>query len=165
MATKTKLINGLSFEVGQPYEAGHTINEAEAKTLNQVRSENIGNNLRNQIKTAQEEGKSEDEIKAIVADYDASYVFTLASVSASAKYSPEERAARAMARDIIKAKLAESGRKLTVTPEGLTDDEWNAKIEANIEKIAATPEIVKAAKKQVAEKKNRTEAIAAGLDL
>ena len=43
---KSKIIDGLSFEISQPYAAGQTINEAEAKALNQVRSENIGNNLR-----------------------------------------------------------------------------------------------------------------------
>lgn len=165
MATKTKLINGLSFEVAQPYEAGQTINEAEAKTLNQVRSENIGNNLRNQIKTAQEEGKSEADIAKIVAEYDASYVFTLASVSASAKYTPEERAARSMAREVVKAKLAETGKKLNVVPEGLTKEEWDAKIEAAVEKVAGSEVVIKAAKKAVAEKANRTSALASELDL
>ena len=83
-----KTINGISFEISTPYSEGHVLTEAEAKALNQTRSENIGNNLRAKIKEMQEAGESEDAIAAIVAEKDAEYVFTLASVSASRKLDP-----------------------------------------------------------------------------
>jgi hypothetical protein len=162
--TKAKIINGLSFEISQPYAEGHVINAAEAKTLNQVRSENIGNNLRDFVKKAQEAGKT-DELAAAVAKYDAEYVFTLASASARKTLDPVERKARAMAKDVIKAKLAELGRKLTDIPAGLTKEEWEEKLEANIEKVANSDAVLKAAKKAVDDEKKRTEGLAAELDL
>lgn len=161
---KTKIINGLTFELSQPYAEGHVCTAAEAKTLNQVRSENIGNNLRELVKKAQAEGK-EAELAAAVAKYDEEYTFSIAGTSTRRVLDPVERKARQMAKDVIKAKLAEQGRKLTDIPEGLTKEEWEEKLEANIEKVAASDVILKAAKKAVDDEKKRTEGLAAELDL
>lgn len=162
--TKAKIINGLSFDISQPYAEGHNLNAAEAKTLNQVRSENIGNNLRDLVKKAIEGGK-EAELAAAVAKYDAEYIFTLASASARKSLDPVERKARAMAKDAIKAKLAGLGRKLTDVPAGLTQEEWEVKLEAAIEQTANSDIILKAAKKAVDEEKKRTEGLADSLDI
>lgn len=163
---KEKIINGLAFLVAQPYAAGHTLTEIEAKVLNQVRSENIGNNLRKAVKEAQDAGKPEDEIKALVAAYDAEYVFTAAGDgSGRIVLDPIEREARNIAKDIIKEKLAGMGRKLSTIPEGHTKESWAEKLEENISKVAAQEAVLKAAKKAVDEKKKRTEALAEGLDL
>jgi hypothetical protein len=161
--TKSKVINGLAFEISQPYAAGHTLNEAEAKVLNQVRSENIGNNLRDKIKELMDKGDT-DGAKALVAAKDAEYVFTLANVGASQKLDPVEREARAIAKEIIKAKLAETGRKINVVPEGETKETWEEKIEANIAKIATAEQVLKAAKKAVDDKKKRLDNLV-GMDL
>lgn len=151
---KTKVIHDVSFEISQPYEAGHVLSEAEAKALNQVRSENIGNNVRAKIKELLDAGK-QDEAKALVAEKDSAYEFTLASVSASAKLDPVEREARALAREYIKAHLAQTGRKINVPPEGETKESWAEKIEANIETLAAKDEILKEAKRAVDQKRKR----------
>ena len=160
---KTKVIAGVAFELSQPYAAGHTLTEAEAKTLNQVRSENIGNNLREKIKELTEAGKT-GEAKALVAERDATYEFTLAQVGTSQKLDPVEREARAIAKEIIKQKLAESGRKITVVPDGETKESWAEKIEANIEKIASNENVLKEAKKAVDAKKKRLDNLA-GVEL
>lgn len=164
MTTKTKDIAGVSFELSTPYVAGHAITEAEAKALNQVRLENIGNNVRAKVKELIDAG-NEAAARELVATKDAEYVFTLASVAASAKLSPEEKEARSMARDILRSKLAEAGKKINVAPEGVTQEEWDAKMEANLEKIANDPAIVKAAKKAVAERTSRASSVAAELDI
>lgn len=161
--TKTKDIAGQSFEISTPFAEGHVLTEAEARALNQVRSENIGNNVRAKVKELIEAGKV-DEAVALVAEKDASYVFTLAGVAASAKLSPEEKEARAMAKDILRAKLAEKGLKLTPA-EGIDKEAWDAKVEGWLEQIVSKPEIQKAAKKAVADRSNRASAIAADLDI
>jgi len=149
MTTKTKTINGLQFEISQPYVKGSVLTEAEAKALNQTRSENIGNNVRAKLKEAVEAGKSVEELAAIVAAVDAEYVFTLASVSASAKRDPYEAEAFKMAKALIKEHLAAKGRKITDIPEGSTKEEWEAKLEGEYERVAASAGVVAAAKKAV----------------
>ena len=164
MTTKTKTIHDVAFEISQPYAAGHTLTEAEAKALNQVRSENIGNNVRAKIKELLDAGKT-DEAKALVAEKDASYEFTLAAVSASAKLDPVEREARALAREYIKAHLAQTGRKINVPPEGETKESWADKIETKIDELASRDEILKEAKKAVDQKKKRLENLLGSVSL
>lgn len=161
--TKTKVIAGESFEIRAPYAAGHVLTEAEAKTLNQVRSENIGNNVREKVKELIDAGKL-DEAKALVAEKDASYEFTLATVGATAKLDPVEREARAIAREIVKAKLAEKGLKMTTPPDGHTKESWAEKIEENVAKFAAADQVMAEAKKAVNAKKKRLDALA-GLEV
>lgn len=157
--TKTKTINGLTFEIRQPYAEGHTINEAEARALNQTRSENIGNNVRAKVKEMQEAGTDLSEIVAYVAEVDSAYEFTLAAVAASRKLDPYEREARAIARELLKNHLAKDGRKLTVAPEGLTDEEWKDKIESEVERISTSEGVVKQAKKNVDAKKKAADTL------
>lgn len=149
MATKSKTINGLAFEVNQPYVAGHVITEAEARALNQTRSENIGNNVRAKIKEMQEAGSDHAAIAAYVSEVDGNYEFTLANVAASRKLDPYEREARNIARELLKNHLAQTGRKLTVAPEGTTDEEWKDKVEAETDRIAGSEGVVAQAKKNV----------------
>lgn len=163
MVTKTKTINGLSFEINQPYEAGQTINEAEARALNQTRSENIGNNVRVKVKEMQDAGKDLGEIAAYVSEVDAAYVFNLATVAASRKLDPVEREARNLARELLKNHLAQSGRKLTVAPEGLTKEEWDEKVESEVDRIAASEAVLKQAKKNVDAKKKAADTLLEGI--
>ena len=149
---KTKLIAGQSFTIAQPYDEGHVCSAAEAKALNQVRSENIGNNLRKTIEEMVKEGKSAEEMAAVVAEYDNAYQFNLTTVSGARKLDPIEREARAIAKDAIKEHLAKTGRKLTVAPEGETEESWSEKVEAQIEALASREDVVKLAKQRVAAK-------------
>ncbi len=162
--SKTKVIAGVAFEISQPYAAGHTLTEAEAKALNQVRSENIGNNVREKVKELLA-ANDEAGAKALVSEKDSGYEFTLAQVSASAKLDPIEREARNIAKEIVKAKLAEKGLKITVVPEGYDKDTWAAKIDENIEKIAGQEAVLKEAKKAVDSKRKRLEALGEGVEV
>lgn len=158
-----KTINGVQFELLEPYSEGHVCSAIEARVLNQTRSENIGNNTRAKIKEMQEGDASEQDILDYVASVDADYVFTAAGVSASRKLDPVEREARKIARELLKEHLANSGRKLTVAPEGLTDEEWDDKVSSEIDRIASDDAVVKAAKKNVEAKQKQAASLAEAL--
>lgn len=151
-----KIIDGESFKISRPYLAGHVLNEIEAKTLNQVRAENIGNNLRTAVKEAKEardkgDPKAFDGLKDLVAKYDADYKFELGG-GGGRRMDPVEREAHNLAIEAVKADLAGKGRTMKQVPEGLTKEQWEAKLEAAIDTVAAKEEILKLAKSRVAQK-------------
>jgi hypothetical protein len=146
--TKQMTVQGVVVEVSQPYEAGHKITEAEAKALNQVRAENIGNNMRKQIKDALDEADGDvsavqADIQSKVTEYDASYEFTLASVGGgSTRLDPLTKECRAIARNFIAGKLKEQG---VSQKDYLAANGENA-IKDKIIELADHPKIVEAAK-------------------
>ena len=158
-----KTINGLQFEISEPYAEGHVVSAIEARVLNQTRSENIGNNARAKIKEMQEGDATDQDIVDYVTGIDQNYVFTAAGVSASRKLDPVEREARKLARELIKTHLATSGRKLSTVPEGMTEEEWDDKLAAEIDRISQDEQIVKAATKNVAAKQKQAESLADAL--
>ena len=158
-----KTINGLKFEISQPYVEGHVCTAAEARALNQTRSENIGNNARAKIKEMLDKSTSEAEIAAYVNELDSGYVFTLAGVSAARKLDPVEREAIKLAKELLKEHLATTGRKLTVAPDGQTKEEWDDLIAEQVDKIAQNDEVLKAAKKNVEAKSKQAEKLAEAL--
>lgn len=168
---KSKVIDGDTYSISQPYEAGHTITEIEARVLNQTRAENIGNNVRAKLKEIKEQGetegwgakKLENALVKAVAELDAEYAFTAAATRSAAKLDPVEKEARKQARELVKSHLAETGRKLTVAPEGVTEEEWAEKIEQQVDLIAAMPEVMEAAREAVAARTARTDKMAAAL--
>lgn len=153
--TREITIQGLTFSVTQPYAEGHTITEAEAKALNQVRAENIRNNMASKIKKALEtDGATPESVQATMAsevtEYDAGYEFTLASVGGgrTSTLSPVEREARSIARTYISSQLKEQGITQKEYKEANGEDSINAKIV----EFAEHPKIIEMAKKAVAER-------------
>lgn len=160
---KPKVINGLSFEISQPYAEGHVLTALEARVLNQTRAENVGNNVRQRIKDMLEGGTDaypqpvgEDEVRAYVSQFDQDYVFKTASEGGRTSRDPYETEARKIARELLKEHLASTGRKITVAPEGLTDDEWKEKVDTEVDRIASTEGVLKAAAKNVDAKKKQS---------
>lgn len=160
----SKTINGVAFEISQPYAEGHVITEAEARVLNQTRSENIGNNLRAKLKEMADAGASEAELQALVAEKDAEYVFTLSNARASRVLDPVEKEANKIARELLKDHLAQTGRKLTVAPEGLTQEEWDEKVASEVDRLAAGEAVMAAAKKRVDARRKTAESLANALE-
>jgi len=160
--TKTISISGEAFEVTAPYAAGHTLNEAEAKVLNQTRAENIGNNFRADVKKALEAG-TPDAIAAVrtaLAEYDASYQFSM--TTARTPIDPIEAEAIKIAKEVVKARITE---KFGLTLKKYLEIEGNqAKYDASVEKIAGQEDTLKIAKKRVNDKK-KTLDISADTDL
>lgn len=164
---KSVIIAGQSFDLATPYSAGHTLTEAEAKTLNQVRHENVRNNMAKVVKEAVESGDQAKlaELPTKVAAYDADYAFSIGGSGVSRTVDPVEREARAIAKEYVKAHLARTNRTFKSVPEGLTEDEWKAKLEENISKVASSESVLKEARAVLAAKAKRMDKLTADLDL
>lgn len=145
---KEVTIAGKPFTVSLPYLAGHVLNEAEAKTLNQVRTENIRNNMASKVKDGTA-GEAE------VAAYDAAYSFALQVGGTRKTTDPLEKECLALARANVTATIKKAGKKVK--------DFAEEKIEAMVEKLAEHPEIVKAAKARIRDREKLAEGLA--LDL
>lgn len=151
-------IGGVLVSVSLPYAEGHVCTAAEAKALNQTRTENISNALRKKIQdlgTAVEnaEGKTVFEFDenalaqaaTLVAEYDAEYVFTLASSGGSRRaVDPLEKECMAIARQAIVAELKSKGVKVKDLPDGKMDE--------FIEQYKDNEKIVALAKKRLKER-------------
>lgn len=161
--TKEITIASRTFAVLQPYAEGHVVTAAEAKALNQVRAENIRNNTASKVKAAIEGTQKEGEptaanIDSYVADYDASYVFTLASVGGGKRaVDPVEVEALRIARVVLTEALRAKGIAYAKVPE----DKRNEKLA----EIASRDAIVKEAKKRVASRQKAAEEALGEVDL
>ena len=162
-ARKEIVIQGLECEVLAPYTEGHTITEAEAKALNQVRAENIRNNCARLVKKALADAgveEASDLPEDAVADlhdeidkYDIEYVFTLASVGGGrAKRTPVEVEARKIATAIVHSKLQEAGHKITDYRNTNKD-----KYDAAIAQVAEMEQVVAKATANVAEREKEAQ--------
>ncbi len=156
--TKQITIQGVLVNVDQPYETGHPVTEAEAKALNQTRSENIGNNVRKAIKELVDAGGDAAEIQKaaqkLVVEKDKGYEFTLASIGGGARLDPLAKECHAIARNFIGAKLKEMGTTQKLYLEKNGEDA----IKIKVAELSEHPEIVKAAKKTLAERQKMVEA-------
>ena len=111
------MIMGEVFELSTPYKEGHQCTEREAAVLNQTRLENIGNNWRASVKEAlkyRDENNGDtsklNEVRQQILEDDAKYEFGRIGVRQPSD--PVEREARAIAREAIKAQLAEEGQNI-----------------------------------------------------
>src|SRR5690606_27913824 len=137
---------------------GHPLTEAEAKALNQVFAENVRNNTAGKIKKAKEEGGDVAAAIAEAEEYARNYEFSMPSTGGGTRrvVDPVEREARSIARELIKAKVEESGRKLK--------DVDKEKLAAKIDEVAANEDVLKLARKRVNEKKKLADVGLQGLD-
>jgi len=154
---KNKKIGDHVFPISQPYEEGHVLTAIEAKVLNQVRAENIGNNVRKKVQELLAEGRTA-EAEALVAEKDREYQFTEAATGGSSRtMDPIEKEARKIARDAIKAALAAKGQKLS--------DIDKERLDEAIAKAAQREDILAAAKKAVTQREKTIAAAAEGLGI
>lgn len=166
MDTKLVMIAGNQFTLPVPFVAGMTLTEGQAKALNQTYHENIRNNWASKVKELGESPAPGDlrDMAARITEYANEYEFPVAGTP-RASVDPVEREATAIAKEFIKGKLAERGLTFKKGPEGMDADTWADKINANIEKVASSEEVLKMARKRLEAKKKGIEALAAGLDL
>lgn len=170
-ATREVQIGGAFVTVSLPYAVDHVCTEAEAKALNQTRTENISNALRKKVQelgveqtVETEDGKTKTtyfyddaalaQIGEMVAAYDAEYIFTMASVGGGRKaVDPLEKECISIARQAITAELKKKGVKIKDLPEGKMDE--------FIEQYKDNDKIVALAKKRLKER----ESLAAAIEL
>jgi len=156
---KTVVIQGVQFEIIQPFEEGHVCTLAEAKALNQTRSENIRNNSAKSVKEALAAENMDEALKEVakkIAAYDKEYQFTIGGTGA-AKLDPIEREARKIVRAAITAQLREAGRKISEVDK--------TKLADIIAEQAEKPEVIKAAKKALADKAKLADSILDGVTI
>lgn len=116
-----KSICGIVFDLTAPYAEGHVLNAVEAATLNQIRAENIGNNLREHIKelVAGHTAPYSDDLVAkareMVAGADATYEFGANGGRGGARgpQDPVKAVAMGLAEATIRAAMQAKGLKLT----------------------------------------------------
>lgn len=139
-----KVVAGIETEISEPYAAGMILSEVDAKILNKVRAKNFTNAIRSKIEKMRLEDLSELEIKNHISDMDSCYVLSATSI-----LDPIEREAIKIATDLVKAHLAQDGRKINQTPAGYSDDEWQTIISQEIERVAETAEVISVAQTNV----------------
>lgn len=171
METKTITIGGEKFEISAPYAEGHTLTAAEARVLNQTRSENIGNNFRKRVSdaiTKRDAGDSSefDKLAELIAAADAEYSFSMPGQSTPRIVDPIEREAHKLAREYVGNQLKQlygiSLKGIHPDYKELPEEEAKAKSAERfgeaVAKVAQKDEILALAKKNVANKKKATEA-------
>jgi hypothetical protein len=155
MTQKEITVQGIVVSVSAPYIAGHAITDAEAKALNQVRAENVANNVRKGVQDIIEAAGGKEALtaehkaaaQALVAEKDGVYEFTLASVGGGrAPIDPLVKECRAVAKTFLTLKLKEKGLTQKEYAASNGEDAFTAKV---IE-LADNPEIIKIAKKNLA---------------
>lgn len=155
MTQKEITVQGIVVSVSAPYIVGHQITDAEAKALNQVRAENVANNVRKGVQEIIEAAGGKEALteehraaaQALVASKDAGYEFTLASVGGGREpIDPLVKECRAVAKAFLTAKLKEKGMTQKQYAEANGEDAFMSKV---IE-LADHPEIGKVAKKNLA---------------
>lgn len=150
----SRQISGVTVELSNPYEEGHICTAAEAKALNQVRAENIGNNNRATIKKMVEEAGGEVDskltkaIQKLISEYELSYEFTLAAAGGSTRLDPLTKEARKLAKNAIIGKLKKAGK----TMKAYEDEVGKDAVTAKIMELAENPTVLEVAEKNI---KNR----------
>lgn len=161
---KEVTIAGLVFPVSIPFAAGHVLDEAQAKQLNQVRAENVRNNTASAVKklavdpeakTLEYTAEAIAAANDLVAKYDAEYVFSMAQAGPRRVTDPLEKECLSIARAHVTAKIKEQGKKVK--------DFDAEKLEAKIEELAQHPDIVKVAKTRLKEREKLSESLAMDL--
>lgn len=158
MSTREIVIQGVTVTVAQPYAEGHPLTAGEAKALNQVRAENIRNNMASVVKSAKaEDGSITDEalasVAAAVAKYDVEYEFTLTSAGGGSRRTldPLEKECIAIVKAQISAQIKAKGIKLKDVPK--------EKIEELIEQNKDNEKVVALAKKRLKEREGLASAV------
>jgi len=163
VATKSFTAYGVNVNVKVPYAAGHTVNEAEASTLNQTFVENIRNNTNAKLKKAlkdwieagakdlaegavnpnnEENFVAGEELSAEIQKYADNYEFGIKKLSNLEPADPVEKEARKIARE----HLAVLFKKNSIKIKDVSDDKYEALLAIK----AAQPEIVEEAKRRIA---------------
>ena len=139
MTTRTSKILGVAVTIIAPYAEGHTLSANEATVLNQVRAENVGNNMRATVKELQEANADAEAIQAAVAEYDGEYDLNTASTRRGGM-SDLDRMCRSIATDHVNKAILDSGKTLKEVKEANPDG-----YKALVAKTATAEGVVKAA--------------------
>jgi hypothetical protein len=129
-------IAGSTFSIPAPFTEGYTLNSREADALNQLLKENVRNNLAPKI-----EGLTQQAVD----EYVLTYEFNVRrGGGGGASLNPVEKKARTIARERIQSALKERNMRID-----LKTEEGKAWMEEKVAEVAARPEIIKLAERQL----------------
>lgn len=159
-ATEKLVVQGLEFEIPgvKLYAEGHQVTANEANVLNQIRRENVRNNVAGKIKAAAEkanvkpedldadsvmigEGEEAVNLRQYVTDYFLSYEFGIRAVRTSEPVDPIEREAFRIAKETVRLALKQNNIKVKDLEEG--------QFENMVEQLSEDAEILAEAKRRV----------------
>ena len=156
----TITVQGLQFEVSQPFKAGHILSEGEASQLNQTRAENIRNNFAGPVRSAVDAFRKansladnaevaasdldKDDLDEKFALYDDSYIMGVRGGPSGPRTSvdPIQREANRIALEKVKVALKKQG----ITIDSVPKERMAQFIEAVKTKY---PDVVEEAKRRV----------------
>lgn len=146
--TKEITVAGVAFDISMPFAEGHVCTAAQARALNQTRSENIRNNFAPRVKKAKGDAAEvpADALKALGKEfktYEGEYKFTMAS-GTSRVTDPLEKETLSVARALFVGKLKEAGI--------MVKDYDAEKMAEKVAEVAEMPEVIAQAKKRLAER-------------
>lgn len=157
MDNRNIMVQGETVTIRQPFTEGHTCTAGEAKALNQLLAENVRNNTAKLVKDAKEKNEDLTPILAKITDYAAEYEFTVGSVGSGRQtLDPVEREAKKIATAALTAHLKKTSR----TKKDVSEEAWNE----NLETLMQRDDVVKAARKAVADRKKLEDALLSGAD-
>jgi hypothetical protein len=157
--TATFTIQGLQFDIQQPYTAGHVLTAGEASQLNQVRGENVRNNFAGTVRKAMEEYRKansladeaevpldqldKDELDEQLANYDDNYEMGMRNGGGTRRtVDPVQREADRIALEKVKAAVKKKG----IAFSSVSADKLKQFV---VGTIAKYPEIMEEAKRRV----------------
>jgi len=156
MSEKTIVIQGVQVTISTPYAEGHQVTAAEAKALNQVRAENIRNNMAAKVKEIKGDAEelNQDQLNAIadaVSQYDREYEFSMASAGGGGRTTdPLEAEAKSLARKLVSEAARNQGLKLKDIPK--------ERLDAKIAEVMEMEEVQKQAKENLKKKQKLADA-------
>jgi hypothetical protein len=110
------MIAGETFNVPQPYTAGHVLTSNEASSLNQTYAENVRNNMASKVKALKEAGTfSADVFQGTVDDYTSEYEFGQRT-GGGRSGDPVTTEAMAITRDLVRQAISKAAAADSTKP-------------------------------------------------
>lgn len=107
-------IAGQTFNIFQPYAAGHVLTANEAASMNQTFAENVRNNFAKRVKEAVEAGGfDQDVFQGSLDDYMSDYEFGQRSGGGGRTSDPVEAEALRISKDKVRGALSKKGIKVS----------------------------------------------------
>ena len=149
-------VQGIIFDISAPYTEGHKLSAAEANALNQMRAENVANNVRPAVKRVAQELWGQDSLpgeqtvpeelfnnlQEKVTSYDKVYHF---GMSGTRSTDPVVAMANRLARGAVARKIKSEG----MTVKEYRDQNGKNAYRDLIAKVAAMPQVRAEAERQV----------------
>lgn len=147
-------IKGYTFQISEPFQAGTVLTKGEAQALNDLRVENISNNLRKLVAEATAELPDGQllptgtltELQARITKYDLGYQFA-EKMASRPRRGDIELTTREVAEELVQARLRQAGIEMSSDDPGL---------ETAIREAEGLPQVLEEARARVTARRSAT---------